>query len=90
MVEDVGDIARAKLQADRGSPISDQLAFAEFLECGAFDGHLRRTRQILNSRDAQNVPAGRQRTEDRGEIEELARLSPRRSAGIQFDINCIH
>ena len=32
-------------------------------------------RRILDSRDAQNVPAGRQRTEDRGEIEELARLS---------------
>jgi GntR family transcriptional regulator/MocR family aminotransferase len=44
------DIARAKLQADRGSPISDQLAFAQFLECGAFDRHLRRTRQIYRRR----------------------------------------
>ena len=46
----VADIARAKLQADRGSPISDQLAFAQFLECGAFDRHLRRTRQIYRRR----------------------------------------
>lgn len=46
----VGDIARAKLQADRGSPISDQVAFAEFLECGAFDRHLRRTRPIYRRR----------------------------------------
>ena len=46
----VADIARAKLQADRGSPISDQLAFARFVECGAFDRHLRRTRQIYRRR----------------------------------------
>ncbi len=46
----VADIAGAKLQADRGSPISDQLAFAQFLEGGAFDRHLRRTRQIYRRR----------------------------------------
>jgi GntR family transcriptional regulator / MocR family aminotransferase len=46
----VADLSRAKLHADRGSSISDQLAFAEFLESGAFDRHLRRTRQIYRRR----------------------------------------
>jgi hypothetical protein len=46
----VADVARAKLQADRGSPTPDQLALAEFIECGAFDRHLRRTRQIYRGR----------------------------------------
>jgi GntR family transcriptional regulator / MocR family aminotransferase len=44
------DVARAKLRADRGSPILEQLAFAEFLDSGAFDHHLRRTRQIYRRR----------------------------------------
>jgi GntR family transcriptional regulator/MocR family aminotransferase len=46
----VDDVARAKLQTDRGSPTPEQLAFACFLECGAFDRHLRRTRQIYRRR----------------------------------------
>jgi GntR family transcriptional regulator/MocR family aminotransferase len=46
----MADLARAKLQADRGSPMSDQLAFAQFLESGAFDRHLRRTREIYRRR----------------------------------------
>jgi len=44
------DVARAKLHADRGSAAFEQLAFADFLECGAFDSHLRRTRQIYRRR----------------------------------------
>jgi GntR family transcriptional regulator/MocR family aminotransferase len=44
------DVARAKLQADRGSATFEQLAFADFLERGAFDRHLRRTRQIYRRR----------------------------------------
>jgi GntR family transcriptional regulator/MocR family aminotransferase len=44
------DVARAKLHVDRGSPTPEQLAFAEFLECGAFDRHVRRTRQIYRRR----------------------------------------
>jgi GntR family transcriptional regulator/MocR family aminotransferase len=46
----VRDVARAKLYSDRGSPTPEQLGFAEFLECGAFDRHLRRTRQIYRRR----------------------------------------
>ena len=43
-------VARAKLQADRGSSAFEQLAFADFLERGAFDRHVRRTRQIYRGR----------------------------------------
>jgi len=46
----VRDVARAKLHTDRGSPTPEQLGFAEFLESGAFDRHLRRTRQIYRRR----------------------------------------
>jgi GntR family transcriptional regulator / MocR family aminotransferase len=46
----VDDVARAKLHADRGSPTPEQLAFADFLDCGAFDRHVRRTRQIYRRR----------------------------------------
>jgi GntR family transcriptional regulator / MocR family aminotransferase len=44
------DVARAKLQADRGSATFEQLAFADFLERGAFDQHVRRTRQVYRRR----------------------------------------
>lgn len=44
------DIARAKLQADNGSATLEQLALAEFIETGAFDSHLRRTRHIYRRR----------------------------------------
>src|SRR5215469_13512391 len=37
----VEPFAEAKLLADRGSPILDQLAFADFLSRGEFDRHLR-------------------------------------------------
>jgi GntR family transcriptional regulator/MocR family aminotransferase len=46
----VGDIAKAKSLADRGSPVLDQLAFADFLERGEFDRHLRRMRPIYKRR----------------------------------------
>jgi GntR family transcriptional regulator / MocR family aminotransferase len=46
----VEPLAEAKLQADRGSPILDQLTFADFLSRGEFDRHLRRMRPIYRSR----------------------------------------
>jgi GntR family transcriptional regulator/MocR family aminotransferase len=46
----IADVARAKFHADRGSPIPEQLAFADFLDSGAFDRHLRRTRQVYRRR----------------------------------------
>jgi len=45
----VSDIARAKLQADNGSATPEQLALAEFIDTGAFDSHLRRTRHVSTS-----------------------------------------
>jgi len=36
--------------ADRGSPILDQLTFADFLARGQLDRHLRRTRPVFRSR----------------------------------------
>jgi GntR family transcriptional regulator/MocR family aminotransferase len=42
--------AEAKLMADRGSPIVDQLTFADFLSRGEFDRHLRRMRPLYRSR----------------------------------------
>jgi GntR family transcriptional regulator / MocR family aminotransferase len=46
----VGDLAAAKALADRGSPVLDQLAFADFLERGEFDRHLRRMRPLYRRR----------------------------------------
>jgi GntR family transcriptional regulator / MocR family aminotransferase len=46
----LSDIARAKLRADNGSPTPEQLALAEFIDTGAFDSHLRRTRHIYRRR----------------------------------------
>jgi GntR family transcriptional regulator / MocR family aminotransferase len=40
----VEPFAEAKLLADRGSPVLDQLTFADFLSRGEFDRHLRRMR----------------------------------------------
>ena len=42
--------AEAKLLHDRGSPILDQLTFADFIGRGEFDRHLRRMRPIYRSR----------------------------------------
>ncbi len=43
-------LASAKYAADRGTPSIEQLAFADFLEQGEFDRHLRRVRPIYRSR----------------------------------------
>jgi GntR family transcriptional regulator/MocR family aminotransferase len=44
------DVVAAKTLADRGSPVLDQLTFADFLEHGEFDRHLRRMRPIYRRR----------------------------------------
>jgi GntR family transcriptional regulator/MocR family aminotransferase len=46
----VAPFTEAKLLADRGSPILDQLTFADFLSHGEFDRHLRRMRPMYRSR----------------------------------------
>jgi GntR family transcriptional regulator/MocR family aminotransferase len=46
----VDALATAKEAADRGSPVIEQLAFADFLARGAFDHHLRRMRPIYRRR----------------------------------------
>jgi GntR family transcriptional regulator / MocR family aminotransferase len=46
----VEPLAEAKLLADRGSPILDQLTFADFLSRGELDRHLRRMRPVYRSR----------------------------------------
>ncbi len=54
-------VADAKLLADRGSPILDQLTFANFLRRGEFDRHLRRLRPVYRSRRDALVAALAQR-----------------------------
>jgi GntR family transcriptional regulator/MocR family aminotransferase len=46
----VEPIAEAKTLADRGSPVLDQLAFADFLDRGEFERHLRRMRPVYRRR----------------------------------------
>ncbi len=46
----VSDVAAAKVLADRGSPVIDQLTFADFLARGEFDRHLRRMRPVYRRR----------------------------------------
>ncbi len=46
----VDAVADAKKLADRGSPVLDQLAFADFLDRGEFDRHLRRMRPLYRRR----------------------------------------
>jgi len=46
----VGDVAAAKIAADRGSAVIDQLAFADFLSRGEFDRHLRQMRPVYRRR----------------------------------------
>jgi GntR family transcriptional regulator/MocR family aminotransferase len=46
----VEPFADAKLLHDRGSPILDQLTFADFIERGEFDRHLRRMRPVYRAR----------------------------------------
>jgi GntR family transcriptional regulator/MocR family aminotransferase len=57
-------LAAAKVEADRGSPVFEQLIFADFLERGEYDRHLRRMRPIYRRRRdvllsalAQHLPA---------------------------------
>ena len=46
----VDRVALAKLHADHGSPTVDQLAFADFLERGGLDRHLRKVRPLYRRR----------------------------------------
>src|SRR6266508_1724488 len=46
----VDDVSEAKSLADPGSPVLDQLAFADFLGRGEFDRHLRRMRPLYRRR----------------------------------------
>ena len=46
----VDHITEAKTLADRGSPVLDQLAFADFLARGEFERHLRKMRPIYRRR----------------------------------------
>ena len=46
----VDAVADAKKLADRGSPVLDQLAFADFVDRGEFDRHLRRMRPLYRRR----------------------------------------
>ncbi|MDN3359832.1 PLP-dependent aminotransferase family protein [Actinomadura sp. DC4] len=57
----VGDVAAAKVAADRGSPVIDQLAFADFLTRGEFDRHLRRMRPVYRRRRDALLSALRER-----------------------------
>jgi GntR family transcriptional regulator/MocR family aminotransferase len=56
--------AAAKLLADRGSPVLDQLTFADFLTRGEFDRHLRRMRPIYRARRDILVAELRERVPD--------------------------
>ena len=58
----VDDIAQAKSLADRGSPVLDQLAFADFLERGELDRHLRRMRPVYRRRRDALIRALREQT----------------------------
>jgi len=58
------DVARAKLHADRGSSAFEQLAFADFLNRGELDRHLRRTRPVYKRRRDALVAALRARFRD--------------------------
>jgi GntR family transcriptional regulator/MocR family aminotransferase len=60
----VDDVAAAKIAADRGSPVIDQLAFADFLGRGEFDRHLRRMRPLYRRRRDALLGALRERLPD--------------------------
>jgi hypothetical protein len=60
----VGDVAAAKILADRGSPAIDQLTFADFLSRGKFDRHLRRMRPTYRRRRDTLLNALRERVPD--------------------------
>lgn len=50
-------VVECKALADRGSPVLDQLAFADFLTAGEFHRHLRRMRPLYKSRRERLVAA---------------------------------
>jgi GntR family transcriptional regulator/MocR family aminotransferase len=58
------DVAAAKVLADRGSPVIDQLTFADFLGRGEFDRHLRRMRPVYRRRRDALLAALRTRLPD--------------------------
>jgi GntR family transcriptional regulator / MocR family aminotransferase len=60
----VDDLAAAKVAMDRGSPVLDQLAFADFLSHGEFKRHLRRIRPIYRRRRDALLKALRERIPD--------------------------
>jgi GntR family transcriptional regulator/MocR family aminotransferase len=60
----VAGLAEAKTLADRGSPVLDQLAFADFLAHGEFDRHLRRMRPLYRRRRDALLTALRERLPD--------------------------
>jgi GntR family transcriptional regulator/MocR family aminotransferase len=45
-----GPLAAARLAMDHGAPVLEQIAFADFLEQGELDRHLRRVRPIYRAR----------------------------------------
>ncbi|MGH3382625.1 MAG: PLP-dependent aminotransferase family protein [Actinoallomurus sp.] len=57
----VDAVAEAKIAADRGSPVIDQLTFADFLSRGEFDRHLRRMRPVYRRRRDALITALRER-----------------------------
>jgi len=57
-------VTAAKKAADRGSPVIDQLAFADFLARGEFDRHLRRMRPAYRRRRDALLAALRDRLPD--------------------------
>jgi GntR family transcriptional regulator/MocR family aminotransferase len=58
------EVAAAKVLADRGSPVIDQLTFADFLGRGEFDRHLRRMRPVYRRRRDALLAALRTRLPD--------------------------
>jgi GntR family transcriptional regulator/MocR family aminotransferase len=60
----VADVADAKLVDDRGSPVIEQLAFADFITAGEFDRHLRRMRPRYRQRRDVLLSALRERLPD--------------------------
>jgi GntR family transcriptional regulator/MocR family aminotransferase len=60
----VDDVVAAKILADRGSPVIDQLTFADFLSRSEFDRHLRRMRPMYRRRRDVLLNALRERVPD--------------------------
>ena len=60
----VAEIGKAKLIEDRGSPVLEQLVFADFIARGEFDRHLRRMRPRYRSRRDALLAALRDRLPD--------------------------